>query len=218
MKPIEAVLVAHTHWDREWYLPFQQFRARLVGVVDYIMELLERDERFTSFTLDGQSVILEDYLEIRPENQARLRALVGAGRLVAGPWYVLPDEFLTSEEAILRNLLLGQVIARRFGHSMDVGHVPDPFGHIGQLPQILRGFGIESAMFSRGMGDEGETLGAEFRWRGPDGSEVLGCGSLSTTAVSRLRAVSTRGSRMNDSVPKRPEARVGAKASRAAKA
>lgn len=174
MKPIQAVLVAHTHWDREWYLSFQQFRARLVGVVDYVIELLERDERFTSFTLDGQSVILEDYLEIRPENQARLRALVGAGRLVVGPWYVLPDEFLTSEEAILRNLLLGQVIARRFGHSMDVGHVPDPFGHIGQLPQILRGFGIESAMFSRGMGDEGETLGAEFRWRGPDGSEVLG--------------------------------------------
>lgn len=174
MKPIQAVLVAHTHWDREWYLSFQQFRARLVGVVDYVIELLERDERFVSFTLDGQSVILEDYLEIRPENQARLRALVGAGRLVAGPWYVLPDEFLTSEEAILRNLLLGQAIARRFGHSMDVGYVPDPFGHIGQLPQILRGFGIESAMFSRGMGDEGETLGAEFRWRAPDGSAVLG--------------------------------------------
>lgn len=174
MKPIEAVLVAHTHWDREWYLPFQQFRARLVGVVDYVIELLERDERFTSFTLDGQSVAGEDYLEIRPENQARLRALAGAGRLLVGPWYVLPDEFLTSEEAILRNLLHGQAIARQLGHSMDVGYVPDPFGHIGQLPQILRGFGIESAMFSRGMGDEGETLGAEFRWRAPDGSEVLG--------------------------------------------
>ncbi len=174
MKPIEAVLVAHTHWDREWYLPFQQFRARLVGVVDYVIELLERDERFTSFTLDGQSVVVEDYLEIRPENQARLRALVRAGRLLIGPWYVLPDEFLTSEEAILRNLLLGQAIARQFGRSMDVGYVPDPFGHIGQLPQILRGFGIESAMFSRGMGDEGETLGAEFRWRAPDGNEVLG--------------------------------------------
>ena len=97
-----------------------------------------------------------------------------AGRLLIGPWYVLPDEFLTSEEAILRNLLLGQAIARQFGRSMDVGYVPDPFGHIGQLPQILRGFGIESAMFSRGMGDEGETLGTEFRWRAPDGSEVLG--------------------------------------------
>ena len=174
MKPVEAVLVAHTHWDREWYLPFQQFRARLVGIVDYMIELLERDERFASFTLDGQSVILEDYLEIRPENQARLMALVRAGRLLVGPWYVLPDEFLTTEEAMVRNLLLGQAIARRFGHSMDVGYVPDPFGHIGQLPQILRGFGIESAMFSRGMGDEGETLGAEFRWRAPDGSAVLG--------------------------------------------
>lgn len=174
MKPVEAVVVSHTHWDREWYLPFQQFRARLVALVDYVVDLLERNESFRCFTLDGQAVVLEDYLEVRPENEERLRRLIRERRLLVGPWYVLPDEFLSSEEALVRNLLMGRKVAGRFGPVMGVGYVPDPFGHIGQLPQILRGFGITSAVFSRGMGDEGESLGAEFRWRSPDGSEVLG--------------------------------------------
>lgn len=173
MKPVEAVVVSHTHWDREWYLPFQQFRARLVALVDYLLDLLERDESFRCFTLDGQAVVLEDYLEVRPENEDRLRRLIQGRRLLVGPWYVLPDEFLSSEEAMVRNLLLGARVARRFGAVMRVGYVPDPFGHIRQLPQILQGFGIASAIFSRGMGDEGESLGAEFMWRSPDGSEVL---------------------------------------------
>ncbi|MGE5586617.1 MAG: alpha-mannosidase [Clostridia bacterium] len=174
MKLVEAVIVSHTHWDREWYLPFQQFRARLVALVDYVVDLLERKESFRCFTLDGQAVVLDDYLEIRPENEERLRRLIRERRLLVGPWYVLPDEFLSTEEAMVRNLLLGGKVAGRFGAVMGVGYVPDPFGHIGQLPQILRGFGIDSAVFSRGMGDEGERLGAEFRWRSPDGSEVLG--------------------------------------------
>lgn len=174
MKPVEAVVVSHTHWDREWYLPFQQFRARLAALVDYVVDLLERNESFRCFTLDGQAVVLEDYLEVRPENEERLRRLIRERRLLVGPWYVLPDEFLSSEEALVRNLLMGRKVAGRFGPVMRVGYVPDPFGHIGQLPQILRGFGITSAVFSRGMGDEGESLGAEFHWRSPDGSEVLG--------------------------------------------
>jgi alpha-mannosidase len=174
VKHIEAVVVSHTHWDREWYLPFQQFRARLVALVDYVIDLLERKESFRCFTLDGQAIVLDDYLEIRPENEERLGRLIRERRLLVGPWYVLPDEFLSTEEALVRNLLVGGRVARRFGAVMGVGYVPDPFGHIGQLPQILRGFGISSAVFSRGMGDEGEALGAEFRWRSPDGSEVLG--------------------------------------------
>ncbi|MEW6227888.1 MAG: hypothetical protein AB1700_07300, partial [Bacillota bacterium] len=174
MKTVEAVIVSHTHWDREWYLPFQQFRARLVALIDYVVDLLDRDDRFKCFTLDGQSVALEDYLEVRPENEDRLRRLIREERLFVGPWYVLPDEFLSTEEALVRNLLVGRKVARKFGRVMNVGYVPDPFGHIGQLPQILRGFGICAAIFSRGMGDEAEKLGAEFSWRSPDQSEVLG--------------------------------------------
>jgi alpha-mannosidase len=162
-------LIPHTHWDREWYLPFQSFRLKLVHLMDLLLDILARDPTFTFFTLDGQTVILEDYLEIRPEKEPEIVGLVRQGRLLIGPWYVLPDEFLVSPEGIIRNLLRGTAISARFGRRMDVGYVPDPFGHIGQLPQILRGFGIEDAAFRRGLADEP----CELWWEAPDGSRVL---------------------------------------------
>ena len=162
-------VVPHTHWDREWYLPFQEMRIRLVHLIDLLLDLLERDPGFAHFTLDGQTVVLDDYLEIRPEQRTRIARYVAEGRLVVGPWTVLPDEFLVSPESFVRNLARGTRTASAFGARMDVGYVPDPFGHIGQLPQILRGFGIESAVFRRGLGDEP----CELWWDGPDGSRVL---------------------------------------------
>jgi mannosylglycerate hydrolase len=77
--------VPHTHWDREWYLPFQVFRARLVDVIDQVLDLLEGDEHYRRFTLDGQAVVLDDYLEVRPERAAALTAQVRAGRLGSVP-------------------------------------------------------------------------------------------------------------------------------------
>jgi alpha-mannosidase len=172
------LVVPHTHWDREWYLPFEQFRLRLGAVVDGVLDTLERDPSFTSFTLDGQAIVLEDYLEVRPENAARLQALLDAGRLEVGPSYVLPDEILVGGESLLRNLLLGRRVCRRFGvEPSGAGYLPDSFGHPAQLPQILAGFGIRTLLFSRGMGDEIDDLGVVFRWRaGP--AEVVACQML----------------------------------------
>ncbi|MBI3962438.1 MAG: hypothetical protein HY335_06785, partial [Deinococcus sp.] len=169
----EFILVPHTHWDREWYLTFQQFRAKLVDLFDQLLELLNADPQYPAFTLDGQTIMLEDYLAVRPERRGELAQRIAQGRLLVGPWYVMPDEFLVSPEAIVRNLLLGRRLAQEFGGGMDVGYVPDPFGHIAQLPQILQGFGIDCALFMRGMGDEGEALGDVFLWEAPDGSAVL---------------------------------------------
>ncbi len=167
-------VVPHTHWDREWYRPFEYFQLRLGQVVDGILDVLERDPEFTSFTLDGQAIVLEDYLEVRPENEQRLRALLAAGRLEIGPSYQLPDEFLVGGEPLVRNLLIGRSVCRRFGgQPAATGYLPDSFGHPLQLPQILAGFGIKSFIFSRGMGDELDDLGPVFRWQAPDGSEVL---------------------------------------------
>ena len=167
-------VVPHTHWDREWYRPFEYFQLALGRVVDGVIDVLERNPDFTSFTLDGQAIVLEDYLEIRPENEARLRRLIEAGRIEIGPSYMLPDEFLVGAEPLVRNLLIGRAVCRRFGaEPTPTGYLPDSFGHPLQLPQILAGFGIRSFVFSRGMGDELESVGAVFRWRAPDGSEVL---------------------------------------------
>src|SRR5262249_4367395 len=120
------LVVPHTHWDREWYLPFEQFRLRLGAVVDRGLETLRPDPSFTSFTLDGQAIVLEDYVEVRPENEARLRALLAAGRLEVGPSYMLPDEILVGGEPLVRNLLLGRRVCRRFGvEPSGAGYLPD---------------------------------------------------------------------------------------------
>ena len=166
-----AYLVSHTHWDREWYRTFQQFRLDLVRVVDGVLDTLERDPSYTHFMLDGQTVVIDDYLAMRPGNADRLRRHIADGRLAVGPWYCHPDLFLVSGESIVRNLTLGLRMARSYGRSMMVGYVPDQFGHTGQLPQILRGFGIDSAVLWRGV--DGRTTRNESTWEGDDGSPVF---------------------------------------------
>jgi len=175
LKPdeLEAIVISETHWDRAWYLTFQQFRLKLVRLVDNLFQILERDPEFTHFTFDGQTVVLEDYLEVKPDNRAKLEKLVRENRIGIGPWYVLPDVFLVSGEALIRNLMVGQHIARQFGKLIDVGYIPDPFGFVSQLPQILSQFGYDSVIFARGTGEETDDLGSEFIWESIDGSRVL---------------------------------------------
>ncbi|HEU5229369.1 MAG TPA: glycoside hydrolase family 38 C-terminal domain-containing protein [Ktedonobacteraceae bacterium] len=168
---LNIILVPHTHWDREWYQTFQQFRIRLVRTVDKLLDILDQDDQFTHFMLDGQTIVLDDYLEIQPEQEQRLRHYIESGRILVGPWYIQPDEFLVSGEALIRNLQIGLQQASQFGNPMRVGYVPDCFGHIAQLPQILQGCGIDSAVFWRGVGEEARQ--SEFNWQAPDGSQVL---------------------------------------------
>ena len=171
-KSYRAFIVPHTHWDREWYQTFQQFRIRLIDLMDNLIDILENDKTFSDFTLDGQTIVLEDYLEIHPERREVLKKYITEGRIHVGPWYILPDEFLVSAESIIRNLLLGHKIASEFGRAMKVGYIPDPFGHITQMPQILKGFGIDNIIFWRGI-EYDQSQGNEFIWQGPDGTELF---------------------------------------------
>ena len=166
-------IVSHTHWDREWYQTYDRFRVNLVRVVGQVLDRLENDPAFSHFLLDGQSVILEDYLEVCPQDGGRIKRLVETGKLSVGPWYILPDEFLVSAEATVRNLRIGHQVGNAFGTVQKVGYMPDSFGHIAQLPQILRSAGIDSFIYTRGNGNEIERLGCEYVWQAPDGSEVL---------------------------------------------
>ncbi|MFI9387063.1 hypothetical protein [Kutzneria sp. NPDC052558] len=164
-----AVFVPHFHWDREWYEPFQVFRHRLVAALDTVLATAEADPDFR-FTVDGQLAAVEDYLEMRPENRDRVAALVASGRLAIGPWLILLDEFLCSGETIVRNLQLGWAAAAKLGGAMPIGYLPDMFGHVAQMPQILARAGFEHAALWRGV--PSSVQGHAFRWRGPDGSEV----------------------------------------------
>jgi len=166
-------VVAHTHWDREWYERFEGYRARLVPMVSKMLDLLERDAAFRSFTFDGQTIAIEDHLEIRPGDRERIAALVKAERLFVGPWYVLADNLLVSGESLIRNFQEGLRVSQSFGRALRVAYVADPFGHPAQVPQVLRGFGYDIYVFARGIGDEGEDLGSEFRWQSPSGDRVI---------------------------------------------
>lgn len=167
MQTKEVVVVPHTHWDREWYRTFQSYRLRLVEVVDRVLDLLEAGA-LPHFLLDGQTVMLEDYLAIKPENRERISTLVRAGKLAIGPWYILPDEFLVSGESLIRNLQFGRRLMRQFGETRSVGYLPDMFGHVSQIPSILRGFGMERAVIWRGVSLDDE----QFWWEAPSGERI----------------------------------------------
>ena len=162
-------LVPHTHWDREWYEPFAVFSQRLVAMMDALLDLGAAG--FPHFHLDGQTAMIDDYLERRPERAEDLAALVRSGRLSAGPWVTQMDEFLTSGESHIRNLEMGLARAEELGGALRLGYMPDQFGHIGQMPQLLRRAGLERAMVWRGVPASIER--SSFRWRSPDGSEVV---------------------------------------------
>lgn len=174
-------VISHTHWDREWYMPFEAFRLKLVDLIDHLLEILEKKPDYV-FHLDAQTVVLEDYLEIRPQKKELLKKYISSGNVIVGPWYLQNDFYYTSGEATIRNLLLGRKTALSFGACSGVGYAPDQFGNIAQLPQILNGFGIDNFIFGRGWHriekqEDGsfrdKRMPSEFIWQGKDGSRVV---------------------------------------------
>ncbi len=163
-------IISETHWDREWYNDFQEYRARLVRMVDELIETMETVPDYKYFHFDGQTIVIEDYLKIRPNNRDRLMKLIKEGRIIIGPWYVMPDLFLISGESLIRNLQKGIGICKSYGvEPMNCGYIVDMFGQSNQFPQILKGFNIDNAIFYRGIGDYPKDA---FIWKGKDGTEV----------------------------------------------
>ncbi len=172
MEKTTVHVVTHTHWDREWYAPFEIFKGRLVNLIDRLISEIKRYPEFKSFMLDGQTVVLEDYFSAKPENRGKLIELVKKGKVLVGPWYILPDEFLVTGESMIRNFLTGQEVLKKLGvPSMKVGYLPDMFGHNAYTPTLLKGLGLESAVVWRGVGDACRKT--EFKWSSPNGNEEI---------------------------------------------
>ncbi|KXT74814.1 Alpha-mannosidase [Streptococcus sp. DD10] len=185
MENIVVHIISHSHWDREWYQSFESHRMQLVELFDDLFELFETDPDFKSFHLDGQIIVLDDYLAIRPENRDRLQRYIDEGKLKIGPFYILQDDYLISSEANVRNTLIGQQECAKWGKSTQIGYFPDTFGNMGQAPQILQKSGLHVAAFGRGVKPigfdnqvlEGEQFTSQFSemyWQGADGSRILG--------------------------------------------
>jgi mannosylglycerate hydrolase len=196
----ELHVICQTHWDREWRVPFQQARLMLVDMMDHLLELMQCDPALRYYHLDGQTILLEDYLEIRPEQRSALAALIAEGRLLVGPWYTLPEENLVAGECLIRNLLMGHCVARSLGAVMKVGFTPASYGQVAQMPQILAGFKIDTILFHRGV--PAHEVDIEYVWEGSDGSRLLALrpplgGRFNfTTLVTNMLSTSPEGGRM----------------------
>ncbi|HDP33842.1 MAG TPA: hypothetical protein ENN29_01895 [Candidatus Hydrogenedentes bacterium] len=163
-------VVSNSHWDREWGYPFEETRLLLLKFMDELLELLENDPEFHSFTMDSQTLCVEDYLELRPEKRPVVEKHVRSGKLLVGPWYSLPEEYICNGESLVRNLLVGHRSAAALGKVTKSGYTPFSYGQTSQIPQIYRGFDIDDIIFYRGI----NTPKCEYILEGPDGSRLLG--------------------------------------------
>ncbi len=163
-------VISNSHWDREWGYPFEETRLLLLDFMDGLLDLLDNDPEFHSFTMDSQVLCVEDYLELRPEKRETVEKHVKSGRLLIGPWYSLPEEYLCNGESLVRNLVVGHRVSQSLGGVTKIGYTPFSYGQTSQIPQIYNGFDIDTIIFYRGI----NTPHSEYLLRGPDGSEVLG--------------------------------------------
>lgn len=183
MEKKKVHIISHSHWDREWYMPYEQFHMRLVELFDDLFELFENDPEFKSFHLDGQTIPLDDYLEVRPQNREKLKKYIQEGKLKIGPFYILQDAFLTSSEANARNTLVGLDESKKWGEPTMLGYFPDTFGNMGQAPQMMKQSGIDAVAYGRGVKTTGfdnvvveedfSSKYSEINWVGSDGTEAF---------------------------------------------
>lgn len=165
-------IVPHTHWDREWRYPLWENRLYLVHLMDELLEILDTQPDYKSFLMDGQTVAIKDYLEVRPEKEEKLKKYIAQGRIQIGPWYTLPDLYPVSGESLVRNLLMGKKTAAQLGKRLDVAYESFGWGQTAQFPQIYKGFGIDTVVVAKNV-DPSRAPQSEFIWRGEDGTEVL---------------------------------------------
>ena len=167
-----AHVVPHSHWDREWRYPIWQNRSLLVDFIDELLETLERVPEYKQFNMDGQAVIFEDYLEIRPEKREQIEKYIKEGRITAGPWYTLPDLYPIDGECLVRNLLKGYRVSEKLGQTMKIAYTSFGWGQTAQFPQIYKGFGIDFCITAKRVSLD-RAPKSEFWWESPDGSRIL---------------------------------------------
>ena len=167
----KIMVVSNTHWDREFRFSFEKTRHNLLRMLDITLDILDNDSSYHSFTMDGHSIMIEDYLEMRPEREEQVRRLISSGRLIIGPYYTLAEQFSIGHEALVRNLIYGKRELEKFGAPLNtVAYTPSSWGQTGQYPQILADFGIDKMMFYRGISHD--EAPAEYIWESPDGTKM----------------------------------------------
>ena len=165
-------IVTHTHWDREWRYPIWENRQYLIDMIDELLEILDTQPEYSCFLMDGQSVIIEDYLELKPENREKVEGYIKSGKIDVGPWYTLPDLYPVCGESLVRNLLKGDRLSKKLGRRLNVAHESFGWGQTAQFPQIYKGFGLDFVVVAKNVSKD-RCPNCEFLWEAPDGTKVF---------------------------------------------
>lgn len=172
MNKKKAYIIPHTHWDREWRYPIWKNRMLLIEFMEELLDILETDGEYQNFLMDGQSVPIDDYLEVCPWDKERVERFIKEGKISVGPWYTLPDLYPLDGECLIRNLLKGKRSAESHGKCMNVGYNSFGWGQTAQFPQIYQGFGIDFIICAKKVSKE-RAPESEFWWEAPDGTKIL---------------------------------------------
>lgn len=167
-----GIIVTHTHWDREWRYPLWENRYYLVELIDELLETLNQDPDYKNILLDGQSVIIDDYLEVRPDKKDRIENYIRDGKISIGPWYTLPDLYPLRGESLVRNLLKGHRVSEKYGKCLKVAYESFGWGQTAQFPQIYNGFGMDVSVVAKNVSKD-RAPNSEFYWESPDGTRIL---------------------------------------------
>lgn len=174
--PLERLhLLTVLNWEREGDETFHVRRARLLDRLAHLTDIMRSGESQPASTLkhlllSGQTIILEDVAEVRPNLVALLVIYNAGGRLGVGPFYIQVDDMLVSGEALIRNLLLGLADVQQHGVKlMSAAYLTGVCHHTPQLPQILSGFGLDAALLAHDVA----LMPLPFIWQAPDGSRIL---------------------------------------------
>lgn len=168
----KAHIVTHTHWDREWRYPIWENRQYLIDMIDELLEILDTQPEYSCFLMDGQTVLIEDYLELCPQNREKIENYIKAGRMDVGPWYTLPDLYPVCGESLVRNLLKGDAVSKQLGRRLNVAHESFGWGQTAQFPQIYKGFGLDFVVVAKNVSKD-RCPNCEFLWEAPDGTQVF---------------------------------------------
>ena len=165
--------VGHAHIDMNWMWSWPETVAVTNDTFLTVLKLMEEFPDFC-FTQSQASVyaLVKDY---HRELFERIRRRVAEGRWeIAAVQWVEGDKNLAAGESLARHLLYTRrFFAEHFGLSpgdVPLDWEPDTFGHAATIPTIVSRGGVRRYYFCRGGKFDKPAV---FRWKGPDGSEVL---------------------------------------------
>lgn len=164
-------IVTHLEWEREGQRTYEQQRAHLLDQVSQLLDDLQDEAQpLRHSLLSNQTIVLHDIAQVRADLLPTIAVYNANGRLSIGPWFVQLDEMLSSGEALVRSLLYGRDDARQHGVQLaSVAYLPGLCHHPPQLPQILRGFGIDAALLCPLQ----QAVPLPFQWAAPDNTPIL---------------------------------------------